>query len=822
MAMKKEAVQPGRHTPPAAEDDAVQPGPPPAAEGVETAVGDPTLGTGAQGGAEAEEGSHERNGVAAPAGDAGQGQPSAGLAAPPSDRPHPPRAAPIWVLALYLGGLVLVFLGQRVVVAFDTVPTVLTALGVGAVATATILRYSPRFRVGGERKQIETLLGLLSVAGLLALGVFFLTTEWAAERFGFYALDDQIFDRLNGVLTVLWIALAVVSILPMVFAETAAYPMRHAFRPESRRVRAAALAGTALALAAVYGSLFIFAARGLDWRADYSYFKTSMPSESTRSLIATLEEPVKVHAFFPDVNEVRSEVERYLRSAASGNPKIEVEIKDRLLMPEAAQKLRVTQDGVIVVAQGEKNEQLRLGVDLGKARPKLRTLDRDFQEKLLKLVRSRRTAYLTVGHGEINDTRGKAELSTRGASIVEKLLERQNYAHKDLGLAQGLATDIPPDADVVLVLGPSEPFAPEEIATLRRYAERGGKLLLALDPDAETNTEALLPSDGSTEDATKDEPDMEPAEPDPSGSATAAAASSAIAPGLVGSAAPPTVSANPPEETAPGGTGKRRFLSELAGIVGLSFDDRVLVNDKIHVTVRGSLSDRGRIVSNRFSSHASVSTLSRNSSRGAVVMLDGAGSLDRVSNAKQTIDFAVKSMQDTYRDKNRNYRYDPAAERRENYHLAAAVTAPATRKASKPAEESEPKDEAADEAKPEDAKDETSAKGREKAKQKDHSKPGENPADGELRAFVIADSGAFTDLVMANFAGNQLLLIDAIRWLTGEESVMGEISSEEDLRVEHTKQQDLVWFYSTIFGIPALVLGLGLLWGRRRQPKGAQ
>jgi hypothetical protein len=35
------------------------------------------------------------------------------------------------------------------------------------------------------------------------------------------------------------------------------------------------------------------------------------------------------------------------------------------------------------------------------------------------------------------------------------------------------------------------------------------------------------------------------------------------------------------------------------------------------------------------------------------------------------------------------------------------------------------------------------------------------------------------------------------------------------VRIEHSKQKDLVWFYSTIVGMPALVLGLGLVVARR-------
>jgi hypothetical protein len=73
---------------------------------------------------------------------------------------------------------------------------------------------------------------------------------------------------------------------------------------------------------------------------------------------------------------------------------------------------------------------------------------------------------------------------------------------------------------------------------------------------------------------------------------------------------------------------------------------------------------------------------------------------------------------------------------------------------------------------------------------------------------------------MSNFMTNQLLVVDAVRWLGGEESFAGEVNVEEDVRIEHTQQKDLIWFYSTIFGAPALVLGVGLAYTRRsRRPR---
>ena len=77
-------------------------------------------------------------------------------------------------------------------------------------------------------------------------------------------------------------------------------------------------------------------------------------------------------------------------------------------------------------------------------------------------------------------------------------------------------------------------------------------------------------------------------------------------------------------------------------------------------------------------------------------------------------------------------------------------------------------------------------------------------AKGRTRArtrcalFVLADADALSDAAFSN-EPNILLFVDAIRWLGGEESFTGALSTTEDVKIEHTKQKDLVWFYGTIF-----------------------
>jgi hypothetical protein len=60
-------------------------------------------------------------------------------------------------------------------------------------------------------------------------------------------------------------------------------------------------------------------------------------------------------------------------------------------------------------------------------------------------------------------------------------------------------------------------------------------------------------------------------------------------------------------------------------------------------------------------------------------------------------------------------------------------------------------------------------------------------------------------------------VLDAVRWLMGDEKFQGEITSEADVPITHTRKQDVIWFYSTIFLVPALVVGLGLIVTRRRR-----
>jgi hypothetical protein len=220
-------------------------------------------------------------------------------------------------------------------------------------------------------------------------------------------------------------------------------------------------------------------------------------------------------------------------------------------------------------------------------------------------------------------------------------------------------------------------------------------------------------------------------------------------------------------------------LGPLRDRLGLEFRTHVLADDAQHLQQRGNVSDRRLIVTDRFTSHASISTLSR-AGVGSGILLVGAGYLEPFG-VTSPATFVVRSMATTFADADRDFEFDEGAEERKSYNVAAAVERDAEPRASGGAPAAAPR---------------------------------------LMRSLVYADAELFSDAVVSSLGLNAALAADAVRWLGREEELAGETTSEEDVPIVHTRAEDVAWFYSTILGAPALVLGLGLLAVRRRRRRG--
>jgi hypothetical protein len=210
----------------------------------------------------------------------------------------------------------------------------------------------------------------------------------------------------------------------------------------------------------------------------------------------------------------------------------------------------------------------------------------------------------------------------------------------------------------------------------------------------------------------------------------------------------------------------------LVALFGLDYTAVPVLSDKNFLKVTGGLSDRAFIGTNKYSSHESVTTLSKNSAQ-AVLITPKTGALKEATGdhaGKVTV--TVKGMPEWFADTNGNYEFDKDTETRgAGLDIAAVVAGPSS-------------------------------------------------GDKEWRAAVIADSTWASNALLAQVPANQFFVKDTLSWLTQDPALSGEVENEEDVKIQHTKEGESMWFYGTSALVPALVFLGGLVRVNSRRRKG--
>lgn len=186
-------------------------------------------------------------------------------------------------------------------------------------------------------------------------------------------------------------------------------------------------------------------------------------SEQTIRVLRELDGPVQITVFDQETNFDRFRAR--LAEYEYHSRQIKVEYVDVDRQPGRARQADVRTYGTVLVEYGGRVERVT-----GSA-------EQDITNAIIKAVTGEpRKVYFTQGHGEKDPT-----ASDRGGySTVAQALERDNYGVERLVLAQ--TGEVPEDASVVIVAGPTVDFLPQEVEALARYLARGGKLLVLLDP----------------------------------------------------------------------------------------------------------------------------------------------------------------------------------------------------------------------------------------------------------------------------------------------------------------------------------------------------
>ena len=234
------------------------------------------------------------------------------------------------------------------------------------------------------------------------------------------------------------------------------------FSGREARFGTLALASVAVVLAILIGINYLAARRNKRW--DLTAAKQFTLSEQTHKVLAGLERPVNVKVF--DRTEGFGRFRDRLEEYRSSSDKLNVEYIDVDRQPRLANQYNIQSLGTVVLEYDGRVERVTSDGE------------QELTNGLIKVIQgTQHKVYFVQGHGEKSPDGSDRD----GYSVIAQSLASDNFATDKLVLAQ---RDVPEDATVLIIAGPTVDFLAPEIDRLKNYMTRGGKVLLMLDPPA--------------------------------------------------------------------------------------------------------------------------------------------------------------------------------------------------------------------------------------------------------------------------------------------------------------------------------------------------
>ena len=234
-----------------------------------------------------------------------------------------------------------------------------------------------------------------------------------------------------------------------------------------------ALLGTALGIVLLVMLAFLSTRYHARW--DWTEAGSHSLSSQTLKLLGGLERDVEVTALFSAITAppARDLLDRY----SYVSDRFKVTFADPLAQPGLVRGLGISPErlegGLIHLTIGDESVEIT------------ELTEEKLTNAILKLTRhEQKNVYFLIGHNE-RPVEGEEADGSEGFAFAKNALENENYQVQTLLLAA--KGEVPEDADVVILAGPTRPLYDTEHKALARYLERGGALLVLVDPRAKTD-----------------------------------------------------------------------------------------------------------------------------------------------------------------------------------------------------------------------------------------------------------------------------------------------------------------------------------------------
>jgi len=201
-------------------------------------------------------------------------------------------------------------------------------------------------------------------------------------------------------------------------------------------------------------------------RFDLTASKEFSLSPQTIQILAGLEEPVEITAFFTTSYYYRQEADDLITEYRYHTDKLSYQVIDPELQPGVARQYGITRDGTMLFQQADRRQEVYYPDE------------KSITSAILKVTQAEtKTIYFITGHKE-HDPQGTDQGSY---SAVRQALLDENYQVSMLNLAT-ITDTVPLDAAALIVAAPQVSFSDKEAETLRAYLDGGGKVMFLTDP----------------------------------------------------------------------------------------------------------------------------------------------------------------------------------------------------------------------------------------------------------------------------------------------------------------------------------------------------
>jgi ABC-type uncharacterized transport system involved in gliding motility auxiliary subunit len=239
------------------------------------------------------------------------------------------------------------------------------------------------------------------------------------------------------------------------------------FHRRQARYGALATVGVLVGLGVVVAVNYLSTRQNKRW--DLTANQQYSLSEQTVKLLRNLDAPVRFLVFdrSTEFDRFRSRLDEY----DYHSERVSVEYIDPDTRPVQAREYDIQSYGTVVIEYKDRRERATSDSE------------QDLTNALIKVMTGQqKKVYFVQGHGEKDPVATERD----GYSAIAAALVRDNYGTEKLVLAQ--QQDVPADASVVVVAGPKADLLAPEVEMLRRYLNKGGHLLVLLDPEETPGT----------------------------------------------------------------------------------------------------------------------------------------------------------------------------------------------------------------------------------------------------------------------------------------------------------------------------------------------